>query len=87
MEIESALDELQSETNVKFRRLVLIASNFFGEPRINGSHHVFKTPWRGKPFINLQKDGNKAKAYQVDQVKQALRKLHDIEQEKKNDED
>jgi hypothetical protein len=85
MEIENALDELKSETNVKFRRLVLIATHFFGDPRINGSHHVFKTPWRGKPFINLQKDGSKAKTYQVAQVKQALLKLRDVQQEKNND--
>jgi hypothetical protein len=85
MEIENALKELKSETNVKFRRLVLIAAHFFGAPRINGSHHVFKTPWRGKPFVNLQKDGSKAKVYQVAQVKEALIKLKDVQKENDNE--
>jgi hypothetical protein len=36
---------------------------------------IFKTPWIGDPRINIQNDGGKAKAYQVDQVLLALDKL------------
>lgn len=45
---------------------------YFGEPRIAGSHHVFKMPWPGDPRINLQRDGSFAKPYQVHQVKKAI---------------
>ena len=52
-----------------------IYRTFFKGPRIVGSHHIFKTPWPGDPRINIQKDGSKAKGYQVKQVHEALRKL------------
>ena len=48
---------------------------------IKGSHHIFKTPWRGDPRINIQKEGNKAKPYQVKIVSKALDKL-EMENEK-----
>ncbi|WP_245289026.1 hypothetical protein [Bartonella sp. CDC_skunk] len=36
----------------------------------------FKTPWLGDPRVNIQKDsGNKAKAYQVKQVLQAIERM------------
>ena len=38
-------------------------------------------PWQGNPRINLQKDGNKAKAYQVKQVRDALKKLKEVKKE------
>ena len=61
--------------NVKFKDLLKICTTYFGEPRITGSHHIFKTPWKGDPRINIQKSGNKAKKYQVMQVLKALHKL------------
>lgn len=61
--------------NVKFQDLLNICKKYFGEPRIKGSHHIFKTPWEGDPRINLQKDGNMAKPYQVKSVIQAIKKL------------
>ena len=76
MTIDSALEELQGhETNIKFVRLVKIVTEFFGKPRIKGSHYIFKTPWLGDPRINLQKERGKAKDYQVRQVISALEKL------------
>ncbi len=58
-----------------------IAEHFFGEPRNNGSHRVFKTRWPGNPRVNLQKgEGNKAKAYQVRQLLQAIEKLEGLQQ-------
>jgi hypothetical protein len=47
-------------------------------PRIVGSHHVYKMPWPGDPRINLQKDGSKAKRYQVVQMVEAIEKLKAI---------
>ena len=62
--------------NVRFSRLCNICDSFFGEPRQSGSsHRVYKTPWIGDPRVNIQKKGNKAKAYQVRQVIKALKKL------------
>ena len=61
--------------NVKFDDLVHICTKHFGVPRIHGSHHIFKTPWKGDPRINIQKDGNMAKPYQVKLVVSAIDKL------------
>lgn len=62
-----------------------MATHFFGEPRINGSHHIFKTPWPMDPRVNLQTDGNKAKAYQVRQLAQALLKLESMQKENEDE--
>ncbi|MCJ7523600.1 MAG: toxin HicA [Candidatus Aminicenantes bacterium] len=66
---------LDNPKNVRFEDLLNICRQLFGEPRIRGSHHIFKTPWQGEPFINLQRDGKIAKPYQVRDVKRALEKL------------
>jgi len=68
-------DVLSNPKNVKFDDLIKICTKYFGSPRIKGSHHIFKTPWRGDPRINIQKDGNMAKPYQVRLVAKALNKL------------
>ena len=74
--IDEALAELEvAGKNLRFRHLVQLCIQFFGEPRIRGSHHIFKMPWPGNPRINLQEDGNQAKPYQVQQVIRALKKL------------
>ncbi|MGZ3769321.1 MAG: toxin HicA [Bdellovibrio sp.] len=78
MNITDALAALENPKNVKFADLLKICRDFFGEPRINGSHHVFKVPWQGEPWVNLQKDGKMAKDYQVKQVKKALSKLEEM---------
>ncbi len=66
---------LSNPRNVKFDELLKICNQYFGEPRIKGSHHIFKTPWKGDPRINIQKDGKMAKPYQVKLVIEALKKL------------
>lgn len=68
-------DVLTNPQNVKFVDLIKICIKHFGEPRIKGSHHIFKTPWKGDPRINIQRDGKMAKIYQVKLVLQALKKL------------
>ena len=83
------LDEIakleKERNNTRFAYLVRVCQEHFGNARIKGSHHIFKTPWIGDPRINLQSDGNKAKPYQIDQVIDALRKLHEMEESKKTD--
>ena len=74
--IRTYIEELEGkETNTRFARLLIICTDVFGEPRIKGSHHRFKTTWQGLPKVNLQKgSGGKAKPYQVEQVVKALQK-------------
>ena len=69
------IDILDNIRNVTFTDLLKICHRYFGEPRIAGSHHIFKTPWPGDPRVNLQRDGKMAKPYQVIQVKKAIEKL------------
>jgi hypothetical protein len=68
-------EPLPNPKNVKFMDLLQICMKNFGNPRIRGSHHIFKTPWKGDPRINIQKDGNMAKPYQVRMVSEALKRL------------
>lgn len=78
MTIEDAIGELEdNENHFRFSRLLAICKDFFGKPRIVGSHHIFKTPWAGDPRINLQRDRANAKPYQVRQVLRCLRRLKD----------
>jgi hypothetical protein len=68
-------DILDNPRNVTFNKLLALCSSYFGEPRISGSHHIFKTPWSGDPRANLQRDGKMAKPYRAFQVKKAIEKL------------
>jgi len=70
-------DILANPQNVAFKDLLDVCRRYFGEPRIRGSHHIFKTPWKGDPRINIQKDGKMAKPYQVRMVQRALEKLEE----------
>ena len=82
MTIADLIEKLDKEKgNTRFSHLVRICREHFGEPRIKGSHHIFKTPWPGDPRLNLQEDKGKAKPYQVDQVIDALTKLQDLRKE------
>lgn len=80
-------DPLANPKSVKFVDLLQICTKYFGSPRISGgprisgSHHIFKMPWKGDPRINIQKDGNMAKEYQVKAVINAINK---VEEEKSN---
>lgn len=62
-------------SSISFNDLLKLCRQHFGEPRVVGSHHIFKTPWPGDPRINLQRDGKMAKPYQVLQVRKAIEKL------------
>jgi len=75
-------DPLANPAYIPFTDLVAICRLYFGKPRIRGSHHIFKTPWKGDPRINLQKEGKMAKPYQVKDVKKAIEKLKELSDEK-----
>ena len=75
------IGQLSNQKNVRFDVLLKICTKYFGKPRIKGSYHIFKTPWKGDPRINIQKDGKMAKPYQVKLVLRTLEKLK-VENEK-----
>ena len=62
-----------SDANISFSNLVNLLQSLGFELRIDGSHHIFrKKGVEEKP--NLQKDGNKAKPYQVKQIRNIILK-------------
>jgi len=73
--------ELDNPKNVTFRNLLKICIDYFGKPRIKGSHYIFKTPWKGDPRLNIQRDGKMAKHYQVKMVSNAIARLKENEKE------
>ncbi len=65
--------EGKSDANIQFHDLCQLLKKLEFEERISGSHHIFrKQGIEEKP--NLQSDGNKAKAYQVRQVREIILK-------------
>lgn len=84
MKLEEEIEKLDKERKkTRFAYLARVCQENFGNPRVKGSHHIFKTPWIGDPRINLQEVKGYAKPYQVDQVVEALRKLHEMQEAKK----
>ena len=71
----------ENPRNVRFSDALAVAEHYFGEPRISGSHHVFKTPWPADPRVNLQKGDRGAKPYQVRQLLMAVEKFELIKAE------
>jgi predicted RNA binding protein YcfA (HicA-like mRNA interferase family) len=74
MSVEKILDKLlrgESDANIRFDELchLLQAKGF--QMRISGSHHIF-TRTGVTERINIQRDGSKAKPYQVRQVRKIL---------------
>ena len=80
MSVDEVIKALANEKNIKFKDLLKICEKFFEGPKIEGSHHIFKTPWKGQPWVNIQKDKKMAKRYQVKQVKEALTKLKEMKE-------
>lgn len=56
-----------SDANIHFDDLCNLLKNLGFEERIRGSHHIFRRAGIAEK-INLQKDMDKAKPYQVKQV-------------------
>ena len=63
----------KADSNIGFEELRNFLLNLGFEERIKGSHHSFRLEdIDEKP--NIQRDGNKAKAYQVRQIRAILQK-------------
>lgn len=75
--IEDILAKMKSNpADVRFADLSMVCIYYFGQARRkDGSHHVYRTPWKGDPRINIQNNRGKAKSYQVKQVLLAIEKL------------
>lgn len=62
-----------SDANIVFSDLINLLQYFGFEMRVKGSHHIFRRrDIEEKP--NLQKEGSKAKPYQVKQVRNIILK-------------
>ncbi len=60
-----------SDTNIAFRDLCELLKKLGFNENMRGSHHIFRKDGIEEK-INLQKDGSKAKPYQVRQVRTIL---------------
>lgn len=76
--VEDAVEKMRAGAAIHFSDLANVCRHYFGDPRTNGSHNIYKLPWAGNPRINIQNDQGKAKAYQVRQVLQAIDKLAEM---------
>lgn len=61
----------RSDNNIKFSELVNLMLSFGFDMRVSGSHHIFRKSGINMR-INLQKDGDMAKPYQVKQVRKLI---------------
>ncbi len=70
----SILSGLQ-DTNTAFRDLQRLLEKLGFQYRVNGDHFIY---WKNGivEIINIQPDGNKAKPYQVKQVRMLILKYH-----------
>jgi predicted RNA binding protein YcfA (HicA-like mRNA interferase family) len=65
----------RSDTNFEFAELVNLLERLGFSLRIRGSHHIFFKD-DIEEIINLQPDKNKAKSYQVKQVRNLILKYN-----------
>lgn len=80
--VEKILKAMRNNpAGITFSELEKVCDHYFGKARTRGtSHCLYRTPWRGDPFVNIQNSHGKAKTYQVRQVIQAIDKLERREQ-------
>ena len=74
MSVEKTLEKLlrgESEANIRFDEICQLLQAKGFRMRVSGSHHIFTKP-RVMERINLQREGSKAKPYQVRQVRKIL---------------
>jgi virulence-associated protein VapD len=62
-----------ADANIAFDDLRRLLRRLGFEERIRGSHHIFRKPGIEEK-LNLQRDDNKAKVYQVRQVRAVILK-------------
>lgn len=81
--IEKIISRMKNNPKgVSFADLCIVCEHFFGPPRQKWtSHRVYKTPWPGKPQVNLQSDHGMAKGYQVKQALIAIERLSELNNE------
>jgi predicted RNA binding protein YcfA (HicA-like mRNA interferase family) len=60
-----------SDANISFEELCALLKNLGFEMRVKGSHHIFRKE-QVVEKINLQRDGNMSKPYQVKQVRKII---------------
>ena len=71
----------KSDNNIKYTDFQsLIIGLGFEFVRQNGSHEIYSNK-KIQKSMNIQNDGSKAKAYQVRQVLEAIRRLERLEEE------
>lgn len=71
MKVKQKILSGSADTNVEFSHLCQLLARLGFEERVKGSHHIF-TRDRLAEILNLQPKGNKAKPYQVKQVRNIL---------------
>ena len=64
--------------NVRFADLRKLCDRYFGQPRLHGSHLIYRTPWQGEPRVNIQSSKGMAKPYQVRQALKAIARLEEM---------
>lgn len=64
-----------SDSNISFNDLCNLLKKLGFDERTRGSHHIFRKE-EVVERINLQRDGSKAKAYQVRQVRNVILKYN-----------
>ena len=69
-----------ADANVAFDDLCQLLEQLGFDVRIRGSHHLFRKSGVVER-INLQRDGSKAKPYQVRQVRQILVRYNLVEED------
>lgn len=72
--LQSVLSGKQ-DTNIKFKDLQLLIKSLGFKERVKGDHFIYKHDDYMERII-IQPDGNKAKPYQVKQVRQIIIKYH-----------
>lgn len=65
----------RSDANINFEDIRSMLLHLGFEERVRGSHHIYRKQGVEEK-INIQRLGNKAKPYQVKQVREVLLKYH-----------
>jgi len=74
--LKKILDQIlrgRSDANISFSDICNLLISLGFDLRISGSHHIFRKDLIEEK-INLQKDGNNTKPYQVQQVRKLILK-------------
>lgn len=71
MKVKQKILSGSADTNVEFSHLCQLLARLGFEERVKGSHHIFTRDGLAE-ILNLQPKGNKAKPYQVKQVRNIL---------------